>query len=159
MVLLAGLSARTILIETALISVFATRANAAQIVGALKRGGALTALANIAAGDFALVLQAALTGGTILIETALIGILAARANAVKTLTTLKRGGAFAALANIAARDFALVFPATLTGRTIRIQAAEFCSLAACTDAAKPFGTFKGRRACPALSCRRRGGSG
>ena len=82
MILLAGLPTRTILIETALIGIFATGTDAVQIVGALKRGDAFAALANIGAGDFALVVLAALPGGTILIETALISIFATGTDAV-----------------------------------------------------------------------------
>ena len=99
MILLAGLPTRTILIETALIGIFATGTDAVQIVGALKRGDAFAALADGAAACPALMVLAALTAGAILVQAALLHALAACADAIQSFGAFKGCCAGAALAD------------------------------------------------------------
>lgn len=155
MIFLTGLSARTILIKAALVGRLAARAAAGEVIRALKRVRALAALRHIATGDFTGVIAAALAGRTILIQAALICILAARAAAGEIVGALERRGALAALGDGPAGDSALMILTALPTGTVLIQTALGLRLAARADAAQSLGALKGCRTGSALRDRRR----
>jgi hypothetical protein len=154
-VFLTGLSAGTILIKAALVGRLAARTAAGEIIRALKRVRAFAALRHIAAGDFTSVTLAALASRTILIQAALICILAARAAAGEIVGTLERRRALAALGDGSAGDFALMIQAALPAGAVLIQTALGLRLTARADAAQSLRTLEGCRTSPALRDRRR----